>query len=222
MGKIKRYRGLRFNYKIDNDDQALMDKYLTIEEFLNTTFPKNNNPLSPKEDTEIFNITWNSHCASIFRNVKTISDLKNVLLEEDIDIKLMNTRYERKSIHSITEIKELTKNVLFEKDKRNAKVLLDGDYIKGNSQRYQTFFTKGFKCACCGIKGKYFAKEITRGDASYHLNLYALDKNGTEVLMTKDHIIPKSKGGQDVLDNYQPMCYICNYKKGNTLEEEHE
>ena len=33
--------------------------------------------------------------------------------------------------------------------------------------------------------------------------------------LTVDHIIPKSKGGPDELDNYQPMCARCNHKKGN-------
>lgn len=36
--------------------------------------------------------------------------------------------------------------------------------------------------------------------------------------MTKDHIIPKSKGGKDELNNYQTMCVICNVKKGNKIE----
>lgn len=49
----------------------------------------------------------------------------------------------RKSVYSIEEIRELTKDVLFEREKRNARVELDGDIIKGNSQRLQTFFTKG-------------------------------------------------------------------------------
>lgn len=70
----------------------------------------------------------------------------------------MQKGYERKSVHNIDEIRELTKNVLFEKMKKRARVNLDGDMIKGNSQRYQLFFTKGMKCICCGIEGKFFCK----------------------------------------------------------------
>jgi hypothetical protein len=47
-------------------------------------------------------------------------------------------------------------------------------------------------------------------DSRRHFNLYAAD--GT--LMTKDHIIPKSKGGIDKVHNMQTMCYPCNKAKG--------
>jgi len=96
----------------------------------------------------------------------------------------------RKEIYSIDEVREKTKDVLFEKDKRNAKVDFDGDLIKGNSQRYQTFFTKGCKCVVCGIEGKYFAKERHLQDKSYHLNLYAVDNNGDEILTKPSQKFP--------------------------------
>ncbi|MBQ2883822.1 MAG: HNH endonuclease [Alphaproteobacteria bacterium] len=221
MGKRKKFVGLRFNYKYEG--KAFMDKYETIEDFLNAEFPKNNNPMSPNYDTEIFNLTWNGRKTSISDKVKTVADLKDILAGEcyitNVDIRLTESSLERKSTHSIEEVREVVKDVLFYKDKRYAKVELDGDIIKGNSQRYQTFFTKGTKCVCCGIEGKYFAKEKVSSDKSYHLNLYAIDENGKEVLMTKDHILPKSKGGQDHVDNYQPMCVRCNKAKGNNIEE---
>lgn len=223
MSKSKRYKGLKFNYRIEGQSKAFMDKYLTIEDFLATEFPKNDNPASPTYNTEIFNITWNAYEVSINKDVKTLSDLKNILSGEyyisNTDIRLIESKLERKSIHSIEEIRNLTKDVLFEQNKRKAKVELNGDVIKGNSQRYQTFFTKGVKCACCGIEGKYFGKERSSIQPSYHLNLYAIDQNGKEVLMTKDHIIPKSKGGKNCIENYQTMCIRCNEEKGNNIKK---
>lgn len=124
----------------------------------------------------------------------------------------------RKEIYSIDEVKEKIQDVLFETRRGFSKIDFDGDLIKGNSQRYQTFFTKGCKCVTCGIEGKYFAKERLIDQSTYHLNLYAIDKNGNEVLMTKDHILPRSKGGANSINNYQTMCQPCNMKKANKID----
>ena len=121
----------------------------------------------------------------------------------------------RKENLTIEEVYNAVKDVLFEPEDKKAMVVINGDKIKGNSQRFQTFFTKGLKCACCGIEGKYFGKEKDFNAARYHLNLYALDESGNEVLMTKDHIVPRSKGGASELYNYQIMCVKCNIAKGN-------
>lgn len=214
MGKKSnkpRYRGLRFNYKID--EKVLMDKYQSVEDFLSTEFPKNNNPMSPMDETILFNINWNNNPILSCSGEHKLSEIKNILKNFDPN------QLERKEIYSIEEVEEKVKDVLFEKERNLSKVNFDGDMIKGNSQRYQTFFTKGCKCVKCGIEGKYFAKEKHLKDRSFHLNLYAIDKNGEEVLMTKDHIIPKSKCGANDISNYQTMCERCNKAKGNRLEE---
>ena len=49
---------------MEGQNKVFMDKYLTIEDFLETQFPKNNNPVSPTYDTEIFNIHWNCFICS--------------------------------------------------------------------------------------------------------------------------------------------------------------
>lgn len=214
MGKKSnkpRYRGLRFNYKID--EKVLMDKYQSVEDFLSTEFPKNNNPMSPMDETILFNINWNNNSILSCSGEHKLSEIKNILKNFDPN------QLERKEIYSIEEVEEKVKDVLFEKERNLSKVNFDGDMIKGNSQRYQTFFTKGCKCVKCEIEGKYFAKEKHLKDRSFHLNLYAIDENGEEVLMTKDHIIPKSKGGANDISNYQTMCERCNKAKGNRLEE---
>ena len=214
MGKKSnkpRYRGLRFNYKIDG--KVLMDKYQSVEDFLSTEFPKNDNPMSPIDETILFNINWNNNPILSCSGEHKLSEIKKLLKNFDPN------QLERKGIYSIEEVEEKVKDVLFVKERNLSKVDFDGDMIKGNSQRYQTFFTKGCKCVKCGIEGKYFAKEKHLKDRSFHLNLYAIDENGEEVLMTKDHIIPKSKGGSDDISNYQTMCERCNKAKGNKLEE---
>lgn len=230
MSKKQQFKGLKFNYSING--KGLKSKYKTIKDFLNTEFPKNNNSLSPTLDTEITGIKWNGNTISISNKIHTVRDLVDLLSKENAenvfisnkDIRLHEFKQKhdnliRKSTYSIEEVHDKIKDVLFEKDKRLAKVDFDGDLIKGNSQRYQTFFTKGCKCVVCGIKGKYFAKEKFADQSIYHLNLYAVDDNGDEILMTKDHIIPRSKGGIDDISNYQTMCKLCNEAKGNKLED---
>ena len=90
--------------------------------------------------------------------------------------------------------------------------------IRMNSQRYITFKEKGTKCVCCGIEGKYFKMDKFKHDKYFHFNLYALNEKGQEVLMTKDHIDPKSNGGKNHIDNYQTMCTICNFEKSDSTE----
>jgi len=102
---------------------------------------------------------------------------------------------------------------------------MDGHLMKVKSIRYETFIASGTSCKCCGIVGTKFYKErnhtsggINNGE-KYHFNLYAIDKDGEETLMTKDHIIAKSLGGTDHVSNMQTMCYVCNSEKHNMTPE---
>ena len=99
------------------------------------------------------------------------------------------------------------------------KKLFDGHMVNMTSQRYQLFNVKGVTCVGCGLVGSFFGLEKIKGQQGnvYHFNLYGI-REGVEVLMTKDHIIPKSKGGSNTLDNYQVMCFDCNIEKGDTYE----
>lgn len=95
-----------------------------------------------------------------------------------------------------------------------------GSSIRIYGKRLHTFMQKGIKCVSCGIEGRYFAVEREKKrqyhhPGVYHANLYALDEQEREVLMTRDHIVPLSKGGPDTLDNSQTMCKVCNERKGN-------
>jgi len=122
-------------------------------------------------------------------------------IEEVLEHTLMETPFKAKR-------KELSKD-------------FDGDSIRMNSHRYRCFKEHGVVCIGCGVEGEYFLKErqghkdIRKNKGKpWHFNLFAI-KEGEEVLMTKDHVMPKSKGGKDEVDNYQPMCQPCNTEKGD-------
>jgi len=98
--------------------------------------------------------------------------------------------------------------------------MYDGNKVKLFSLRLRTFANHGTCCANCGLCGHFFALERHVGSQGrYHFNLYGHDEEGNEILFTKDHILPKAKGGPDSLKNMQTMCIICNHLKGDTVEE---
>ena len=55
---------------------------------------------------------------------------------------------------------------------------------------------------------------------SAHFNLYSEEQDGSFVMMTKDHILPKFWRGQNHMSNLQTMCNKCNSAKGSTRETE--
>jgi len=81
-------------------------------------------------------------------------------------------------------------------------------------KRLKVFFHKGCKCVKCGIEATQIALGEGRGQQHWDLytdNFYPL---------TVDHIIPKSRGGGEELENKQPMCYRCNQDKGSKIDGE--
>ncbi len=90
--------------------------------------------------------------------------------------------------------------------------------IRIDSLRLQCF-KRSRRCTRCGLEGTIISADTftSRSDRdSTHFNLYAIFE-GKARLMTKDHIMPKSKGGANHLDNLQTMCDQCNNRKGSKI-----
>ena len=86
-------------------------------------------------------------------------------------------------------------NKLQQKD--NEEILLNIDdkkFVKAGV-RWQVFERDDFKCVACG--------KSSHDGAILHV----------------DHIIPKSKGGSDTMDNYQTLCHLCNIGKSNKSDK---
>ena len=105
----------------------------------------------------------------------------------------------------------------YSKGQKNSEntIKVDGYDVYTHSLRYMTFYQKGCKCVACGKEGTHFTLDpSSETDTRRHFNLRAED--GT--LMTRDHILPKAKGGRDHISNMQTMCVDCNKAKGNTYD----
>lgn len=92
-------------------------------------------------------------------------------------------------------------------------------FVKMTSHRYW-LFRSNQSCVVCGRTGSIMVLQHDcgikfKGCSKVHFNMYAVEPDGTRVLMTKDHIHPASKGGMNGFDNFQTMCTICNGIKGD-------
>lgn len=87
--------------------------------------------------------------------------------------------------------------------------------VKMWSDRYFTF-RASLSCVVCGLDGTLMSLERgVNSEGQPHFNLYAVAGDGQRTLMTKDHIEPKSRGGEDAAGNFQTMCAICNGLKSH-------
>lgn len=89
------------------------------------------------------------------------------------------------------------------------------NYIVNMNSKRLLVFKENRRCVCCKILGEKMLLEYHPYDGVPHFNFYAIYKNDL-LLMTKDHIIPKSVGGEDIHSNYQTMCSLCNNLKGHS------
>jgi len=102
--------------------------------------------------------------------------------------------------------------------KPNFSVVINRKYysVKCSSVRLECF-KRNQNCVICKAQGNWWRLEQHKIDyeKGNNPNFSLYDKLHKPILlMTKDHIIPKSKGGGEEIENMQTMCYPCNQKKG--------
>lgn len=85
------------------------------------------------------------------------------------------------------------------------------------SLRMRVFHAHGPVCKKCGETGTHFAVErplFSEDDRTWHLNLYS----DNDIMLTFDHVMPKSRGGPNTIENAQTLCYACNQEKADNVE----
>lgn len=116
---------------------------------------------------------------------------------------------------------ELSEEIRKSVEKRYDYVVLDGYLAHVNSVRLRLFAYNPRVCVVCKQKAdRYIFERLDPNNKSPHLNLYGKRKDGTDLLFTKDHILPKSLSGSDSQFNMQVMCEDCNHTKGHKIRKE--
>jgi hypothetical protein len=125
-------------------------------------------------------------------------------------------------IYNLSEVLDYAVSPNINKKSNNIRKMYGEYNVKMNSKRYWVFKHKGVKCVNCDITGNFFSLDevYNYGVATYHFNLFAGDPNKPReewIMITKDHILPASKGGNNSLNNLQPMCKKCNEIKADKI-----
>lgn len=94
-----------------------------------------------------------------------------------------------------------------------------GYRVAMDSLRYHCF-AASLACGKCGLTGnvmrlEYNDTDKTRPADRAHFNLYCVREGHEDVMLTKDHIQPKSKGGKDTIGNLRTYCGPCNWERGD-------
>jgi hypothetical protein len=114
-------------------------------------------------------------------------------------------------------------------------------HVNALKKRVQVLMRDRAICVSCGVEGRVLAVELQRthaytktgkripavdSDGTFlhngervrrtHFNIYAI-VGGREVMLTVDHITPKSLGGSSDAGNLVCMCQPCNVKKSNIV-----
>jgi 5-methylcytosine-specific restriction endonuclease McrA len=68
-----------------------------------------------------------------------------------------------------------------------------------------------------GAKGSYTFQEWLEVKKKHDFCCARCGRHESEVKLTRDHIIPITKGGSNYISNIQPLCGPCNSRKSNHL-----
>lgn len=73
-----------------------------------------------------------------------------------------------------------------------------------------------------GAEGSHTLKEWNELKKKYNYTCKECKKSEPEIKLTVDHYFPILHGGNNYIDNIQPLCLSCNCSKGATIPAETE
>jgi hypothetical protein len=111
--------------------------------------------------------------------------------EKPIFKKLISMLKYNELINDFSGKENMEKNISREEENSILSKSIDANNTIRAGIRWQVFERDNFKCVACGLT--------------------ALDG----AILHIDHIIPRSKGGKDEMENYQTLCHKCNIGKSN-------
>lgn len=149
-----------------------------------------------------------------------IQQIAIIKVNDQIDFSetnIVNTEFSiiHLKIYSLEKILKLIKRRAQQLKYKEHKVAL-------NKARLLLFKKKGVDCVRCGAKGLFFAIDVPLNNKQKLkpvLNLWAIQPSGKHILMTRDHILPESKGGWSATFNLDPLCHSCNQKKADKFNK---
>lgn len=114
------------------------------------------------------------------------------------------------NIKRMETIDAFMEEIIHRKIKINSKIPLNGCTFK-ITPTLEVIYKDKYECIVC--KKKAVKLVFNRNTISNKLQINFYTRGN--ILLTKDHIIPISKGGKNTLDNYQCMCQTCNNEKSD-------
>lgn len=88
---------------------------------------------------------------------------------------------------------------------------------KGGISKYEKPYSALRRKRMVEAPGSHTSYEWERLKIQYGFACPCCKKKEPEIKLTKDHVIPLSKGGSHYIENIQPLCKYCNSKKHNKI-----
>ena len=87
--------------------------------------------------------------------------------------------------------------------------------LKNRDKKYS--YKRAYRARKYGNGGRHTKKEWEGVKEKFFYTCQICGKAEPEVVLTEDHIIPLSKGGDDSIQNIQPLCKPCNSQKNDRV-----